>query len=122
MAQRRKPASKKKAAPTRGTAPSSADLEHLEKFEPSKEAKEHVPSEVDAMGKDKRREVIGHSYGPSKRSQFLVLGSVIATMAVLVIGFTLLANHADRTPKSNPDAAPWASENGAVQHPPIRPQ
>jgi hypothetical protein len=121
MAQRRKPASKGKHGPTRGTAPSSPDLEHLEKFEPSKEAKEHEPSTVDAMGKDKRREVIGKSYGPSKRSQFLVLGSVLATFAILAIGFTLLANHADKTPKSNPDEAPWA-QPGVQQHPPVRPQ
>ena len=45
-------------------APSAANIEDLEKFEASEEAKRHQPSDVDAMGQDKRRQVVGHSYGP----------------------------------------------------------
>jgi hypothetical protein len=35
----------------------------------SEKAEAQQPSDVDAMGQDKRRQVVGHSYGPSKRSQ-----------------------------------------------------
>lgn len=121
MAERRKRASKGKGSPTRGTAPSSPDLDRLEKFEASEEAQAATPSEVDAMGKDKRRHVIGESYGPSRRSQFMVLGSVLAVMAILVVGFTLLARESDQTPASNPDQAPWSQED-AEQTPAVRPQ
>jgi hypothetical protein len=111
----------KKDTPTRGTAPSSPDLDHLEKFEASKEARQHEPSTVDAMGKDKRRVVIGESYGPSRMSQFKVLGGILAATAILVIGFVLLANNSDNNPKTESGDAPWA-QPGVKQQDPIRPQ
>ena len=73
------------------------------------------------MGKDKRREVIGHSYGPSRRSQLLVLGGVLGTFAVLIVGGKLLADSADKPPATNPDRAPW-SKPDAPQVPAQRPQ
>ncbi len=108
-------------APTRGTAPSAPDIKKLEKFEPSDEAKATEPSETDAMGKDKRREVIGHSYGPSRRSQILAFGGFFAVMAVLLIGGKMLADKADEPPETNPDQAPWSAPD-APQRPGIRPQ
>jgi len=93
---------------TRGTAPSAANIEDLEKFEPSEEAKQHEPSTVDAMGQDKRREVIGHSYGPSKRSQFMFFGAVAAVLVVIIGGWLLLVSIVDTTPKTFPDRAPWS--------------
>jgi hypothetical protein len=113
---RAKSKASKGRTPTRGTAPSSPDLSKLHLLEASREAKEHEPSTQDAMGQDKRRAVIGHSYGPSTRSQVMVLGGVIAAFVVLIGGFKLLANHSDRTPKSNPDQAPW-SKPSAPQTP-----
>src|SRR3954471_6534758 len=73
------------ARATRGTAPSAADITKLEKFEPSEEAKRHIPSDVDAMGEDKRRQVVGHSYGPSKRSQIMFFVAV-RKGAVVIVG------------------------------------
>ena len=67
---------------TRGTAPSSPDIEELEKFEASEEAKAHEPSDVDAMGQDKRRQVVGHSYGPSRKSQVIFFVVVAAVLVV----------------------------------------
>ena len=64
--------------PTRGTAPSAANIKDLEKFEASEEAKQHEPSTVDARGQDKRRQVVGHSYGPSARSQIMFFVAVAA--------------------------------------------
>jgi hypothetical protein len=119
----RKAASQAKAhkAPTRGTAPSSPDTSKVHLIEPSAEAQSHQPSDVDAMGQDKRREVIGHAYGPSRASQLAVLGGFLAVCAVLFFGLGALARKSDERPKSNPDAAPWSAPN-APQTPAVRPE
>ncbi|MDX6616430.1 MAG: hypothetical protein QOD60_1521 [Solirubrobacterales bacterium] len=116
---RKKPSSRRGA--TRGTAPSAPDTSKLKLLTPSKAAQEHEPSTVDAMGKDKRREVIGHAYGPSRRSQLAVLGGFIAVVLIVVFGLGAIARDADKTPKSNPDLAPWGQPS-APQTPAVRPE
>jgi hypothetical protein len=96
--------------PVKGTAPSAADIEQLEKFEPSEEAKQHQPSTVDAMGQDKRREVIGHSYGPSKRSQIMFFVAVAAVVVVVVGGWMVLVSAFDKPPTHFEDSAPWSTK------------
>ena len=118
MAESRKRTSKRKSAPKRGPDPTSAGIE---KFEASEEAKNATPSAVDAMGKEKRRHVIGQAYGPSRSSQFLVLGSVLAVMGILIVGFVVLANYSDSHPSTKSGEAPWAQAD-APQHPAVRPQ
>ena len=99
---------KSSGATTRGTAPSSADIDSLEKFEASDEAKAHKPSDIDAMGQDKRREVVGHAYGPSRKSQIIFFG-IIGAIALLLIGGSLLAIAAfDQPSDSYPDESPWS--------------
>ena len=93
---------------TRGTAPSSPDLESREKFEASEEAQAHEPSSVDAMGQDKRRVVVGHSYGPSRKSQVLFFAAVGAVALVLVGGSLLAVAAFDQPPDEDPDEAPWS--------------
>jgi hypothetical protein len=100
----------------RGTAPSAADVTKLDKFEPSEEAKRHEPSDVDAMGQDKRRQVVGHSYGPSRRSQILFFAIVAAVIVVTVGGWTLAVAAFDTAPENYPDEAPW-SEASALAKP-----
>jgi hypothetical protein len=95
--------------PVRGTAPSAADITKLEKFEASEEAKRHQPSDVDAMGQDKRREVVGHSYGPSKRSQIMFFVAVAAVLVAIVGGWTLLVSLFDKPPTHFKDTAPWST-------------
>jgi hypothetical protein len=107
---RRKASSEK----TRGTAPSSANLDSLEKFEASEEAQAHEPSDVDAMGQNKRRAVVGHAYGPSKKSQILFFAAVGAVFLVLIGGSLLAVAAFDKAPDSYPDEAPW-SEADAEQ-------
>jgi hypothetical protein len=122
----RKPAAKRSAskAPTSGTAPSSANLDKLERFEPSEEAKQHEPSDVDAMGQDKRRAVVGHSYGPTRRSQ-IIFFVLVGAVAVLLIGGSFAAIKAfDQPEDSYADKAPWAqagSENNAAPNSPSGP-
>ena len=97
------------ARATRGTAPSAANIKDLEKFEASDEAKRHQPSDVDAMGRDKRREVVGHSYGPSARSQIMFFVAVGAVVVVIVGGWLGLVALFDKPPTHYKDAAPWAA-------------
>ena len=95
--------------PVRGTAPSAADITKLEKFEPSEEAKQHEPSDVDARGMDKRRQVVGHSYGPSARRQIMFFVTVGAVIAVLIGGWLLLVAAFDNPPTHFQDKAPWSA-------------
>jgi hypothetical protein len=69
----------------------------------------HEQSEVDALGLDKRRPVIGQSYGPSKARQFALYGIFLAVVAALVIGGIVLIGKLD-TPvgKNVPNSAPWS--------------
>jgi hypothetical protein len=108
MAERRRAGGSGSEKPVRGTAPSAADIDKLEKFEPSEEAKRHQPSTVDAMGQDKRREVVGHSYGPSKRSQIMFFVAVGAVLVVIVGGWLALVAAFDKPPTDFEGSAPWS--------------
>ncbi len=67
------------------------------------------PSQVDAMGQEKRREVVGHSYGPSRRSQIMFFVAVGVILVVIIGGWTLAVAAFDQPPDSNPDKAPWSA-------------
>jgi hypothetical protein len=84
----------------------------------------HRPSDVDAMGQDKRRQVIGHAYGPSRRSQ-LIFFAAVAAVIVIVVGGSMAAIAAfDQPEDSYADRAPWSSPDvpqnaaGSYQVPP----
>jgi hypothetical protein len=77
----------------------------------------HEQSDVDAMGKDKRRAVRGQSYGPSKLRQATLYAIVLAVVAGLAIGAKLVVDSRDTFPSKVPHSAPWA-QPGAKQHPP----
>jgi hypothetical protein len=117
MAQRRRSGGRSKSSSsqgsdshaTRGTAPSAADITKLEKFEASEEAKQHEPSDVDAMGQDKRRQVVGHSYGPSRRSQIMFFVAVATVAVVVVGGWLVLVGLFDKPPTHFKDSAPWST-------------
>jgi hypothetical protein len=123
MAQRRKAGGRSnsssskssKSRATRGTAPSAADITELDKFEASEEAKAHEPSTVDAMGQDKRRQVVGHSYGPSRRSQIMFFVAVAAVAVVIVGGWLVLVGLFDNPPTHFKDAAPWSTTPATAQ-------
>lgn len=74
-------------------------------------------SDTDAMGKDKRREVVGHTYGPTRTRVFGTFAAFIAIVAALTVGFYFLAKELDQPPSENPDVAPW-SQAEAPQTPP----
>jgi hypothetical protein len=118
-------AAKTKAAPPRAPTPPPEEEEFIPTA-PSLGADmviEHVrlakdqQSELDAMGKDKRREVVGHTYGPTVARQVTLYGVFLAIAAALVFGGKMLTDKLDEPPASNPDRAPW-SQPDAKQIPP----
>jgi hypothetical protein len=98
-----------------GAAPSSPDIRKLQLLEPSEEAKAHEPSPVDAMGHDKRRQVVGHSYGPSRRSQIMFFIAVAAVLVVIVGGWLSLVAIFDKPPTHFTDKAPWSTTASNAQ-------
>src|SRR6266511_570925 len=72
------------------------------------EAARHSPSHVDAMGQDKRRQVVGHSYGPSRRSQVMFFVAVATVLVVIVGGWLTLIGLFDKPPTHFSDSAPWS--------------
>jgi hypothetical protein len=78
-------------------------------------------SRVDAMGLDKRRSVVGGRYGVSAGRQAALYGGALAILAVLVIGFILLAKQLDKSPSEFPDEAPWATGPSAADNRPTNP-
>jgi hypothetical protein len=68
------------------------------------------------MGKDKRRQVVGHAYGPSKRSQVMFFVTVGVVAVVLVGGFFLLIGLFDTVPDDLPDKAPWSQSADNTAH------
>ena len=107
--QRRKARNGSKSHATRGTAPSAGNIDEIEKFEASEEAQRHTPSDVDAMGQDKRRQVVGHSYGPSRRSQIMFFVAVATVAVVIVGGWLVLVGLFDKPPTHFKDSAPWST-------------
>lgn len=99
------------------TGPSLGPHTVIEREPVEKRLARHEQSEVDAMGKDKRRVVVGHSYGPSKARQATLYGIFVAVVAVLAIAGKLLADKLDEPPDHINATAPWAQPD-APQHPP----
>ena len=77
----------------------------------------HDQSDTDAMGLDKRREVVGGRYSASVARQATLYGIFLAVLAAVVIGFIVLAGELDQAPAEYEDEAPW-SQPDAPQEPP----
>jgi hypothetical protein len=99
------------------TAPSVGPNTVIERDPPDVRLARHEQSSTDAMGLDKRREVVGGSYGPSFAKQATLYGGALLITVILVFGFILLAGELDKAPENNPDEAPWSSPE-APQEPP----
>ena len=72
---------------------------------------EREQSDVDAMGLDKRREVVGQSYGPSASRQLTMYGIFLAVLAALAIGGKLLVDELDKAPDDVKAEAVWKDNN-----------
>jgi hypothetical protein len=85
------------------TAPSIGPNTAIEREGPEERLARHEQSDVDAMGLDRRRAVIGGSYAASPGRQAALYGGVLAILALLVIGFVLLAGRLDQPPEQPAD-------------------
>ncbi len=99
------------------TAPSIGPNTTIDRDDPEERLARHDQSDVDAMGLDKRREVIGGKYGPGIGKQVRLYGGVLIVIVALVIGFIVLVGQFDRSEANYEDQAPW-SDPGAEQTPP----
>jgi hypothetical protein len=99
-------------------APSVGPHTHFTRSVHEEGPAEHGPSDVDAMGLDKRREVFGQSYGPSFAKQATLYGAFLAVVAALVIGGKILADKLDQPPDTVEPKAPWAASDAPQHSPP----
>jgi hypothetical protein len=93
------------------TAPSIGPNTVIEKEPPEERLAKHEQSDVDAMGLDKRRGVVGQKYGASFAKQATVYGVAVAVIVALVIGGKLAIDELDKGPTVNEDKAPWSGND-----------
>lgn len=80
-------------------------------------SEQETPSDVDAMGRDKRRGVVGGQYGATVRKQLTVYGIFIAILAVLVIGGLTVVSSVDNRERELVDTAPWTEADASQEAP-----
>ena len=93
------------------TAPSIGPNTTFEKDDPEERLARHEQSDVDAMGLDKRREVIGGNYSASFGRQVMIYAIVAVGVIGAGIGLKALADHLDQPPSHVADQAPWTGTN-----------
>jgi hypothetical protein len=101
-------------------APSIGPHTEISKEPPEKRLARHEQSDIDAMGLDKRRGVVGQKVGASFAKQATVYGVFLVIVVALVIGGKLAADELDKGPAVNADEAAWSQET-AKQRPPRDP-
>ena len=99
------------------TAPSIGPDTVIERKPPEERLDFDKISDEDAMGHEKRRQVVGGTYGPTRARVFATFATFFAVVAALVVGLYFLAKELDQPPKESPAKAPWAQE-GADQKKP----
>jgi hypothetical protein len=98
-------------------APSIGPNTVIEREPPEQRLARHDQSRTDAMGLDKRRQVIGGGSGPSLARQATIYGIFIVVIAAIAVGAKLLVDDLHQPPAKISDRAPWAQE-GVKQRPP----
>ena len=77
----------------------------------------HTPSHVDAMGLDKRRQVRGKVYGPTRTRILLRFVVFFAVLIALAVAAKIAVDELDKPPETTANEAEWAKPN-APQRPP----
>ena len=72
-------------------------------------------SDVDAMGNDKRRSVIGGQYGASVRKRLIVYGVAVAVIIGLVIVSLTVVSNVDNKDIALKETAPWSNAEGSLE-------
>jgi hypothetical protein len=76
-----------------------------------------APSDVDAVGLDKRRQVKGGTYGPTRARIATRFAILIAVVAALAVGAKIAVDELDQPPKSTSAEAPWAEPDAPQREP-----
>ena len=107
MAQRRRPGGRSESPGSKSSGSARTDAREAEQ--------RRGPSDVDAMGQDKRRRVVGNTYGPTRRSQIMFFVAVAAVVVVIVGGWLTLVSIFDKPPIHFKDTAPWSTTATSAQ-------
>ena len=70
----------------------------------------HEQSDVDAMGQDKRRQVVGKTYGPTLARQAALYGIALVVIVAIGFGIKVAVDHFDQPPNHFAAEAPWAQK------------
>lgn len=100
-------------------APSIGPHTTFKREDPKERLARHEQSDVDAMGLDKRREVVGGSYGPSLARQATLYGAFLLVVGLLVVGAILAVNEFDQPPENEKLEAPWKGTTDPARPPQI---
>jgi hypothetical protein len=98
------------------TTDDAASAEDVGADQPADDGTPTREVQLDAMGHDKRRQVVGKSYGASKTKQATIYLAFLALIVGLAIGGKLLVDKLDKSPTIS-NTAPWA-QPGAPQKAP----
>jgi hypothetical protein len=101
--------------PTRGERDDDGkaddDREERPDADRDRDGQEGGRSDVDAMGQDKHRTVIGQRYGASRTKQLAYYGAFVAFVIAAYLGLQLAVDHFDKAPAHDRDQAPWSQKN-----------
>jgi hypothetical protein len=75
------------------------------------------PSDVDALGLDKRRKVKSGVYGPTRARTAAWFAIFIAAVVALAVAAKIAADELDQPPNSSPAEAPWAQPDAPQRKP-----
>jgi hypothetical protein len=99
------------------TAPSIGPGSAVEREPVELRLARHEQSNVDFMGQDKRRQVVGKTYGPTLARQLALYAIFLVIVAAIAFGVKVAIDHFDQPPKHFSAQAPWA-QKGVKQIPP----
>ena len=104
----------------RSPRPRSARRRRSTRSPPEERLAKHEQSDVDAMGLDKRRAVVGERYGASFAKQARSTACSSSSSSRSLIGGKLAVDELDQGPEVNADKAPWSqadAEQTAARRP-----
>ena len=75
------------------------------------------PGDLDAMGRDKRRGVVGGQYGATLRKQLTIYGIFVAVVVLLVVGGLTVVSSIDNRERELVDTGPWTEATATQREP-----
>jgi hypothetical protein len=98
-------------------APSLGPKTEIDYTPPEERLAGQAHSTEDAMGLDKRRQVTGETYGPTRTRVIMRFVVFFAVVGAIFIGLLFLVGELDQPPDEFPDKAPWSVEDAEPRDP-----